>query len=202
MKFIKENSYDIVKLFINQVGIAIFSTVLYTAVGDINDAALKTGIRIAISAFAMIFYFALLYTVCWEYGAKDKIRIDGGKATRMPFKGGVMGLVANLPNFLLTGVAVLCLLIFINGGGDLFGSVFSVLNLIFGLLESMYTGLATGIIPVDTTADLAIQNMGFLYRTFLYMVLPILSILACQLGYTLGEKDIRLLSPKKNGKTK
>ena len=60
MKFLKENSYDIVKLFINQIGIAIFSTVLYTAVGDIEDVALRSGIRIAISAFAMLFYFALL----------------------------------------------------------------------------------------------------------------------------------------------
>ena len=197
MKFLKENSYDIVKLFINQTGIAIFSTVLYTAVGDIEDVALKPGIRIAISAFAMFFYFALLYTVCWEYGAKDKIRVDGGKAERIPLKGLIMGFFANLPNFLLTGVAILCLLIAMNGGGEVFKIIFSILNLIFGLLESIYTGLVTGIFPVlDDTASTIAQDTAFLYRTLLYMLLPIASIAACQLGYTLGEREIRLFSSK------
>ncbi len=197
MKFLKENSYDIVKLFINQVGIAIFSTVLYTAVGDIEDVALRSGIRIAISAFAVAFYFALLYTVCWEYGAKDKIRVEGGKAERTPLKGGVMGFFANLPNFILTGVAAVCLLIAMNGGGEGFKAVFSILNLIFGLLESIYTGIVTGIVPiVDSTASVAIQDAAFLYRTLLYMVLPIASIAVCQLGYTLGEREIRIFSSK------
>ena len=197
MKFLKENSYDIIKLFINQIGIAIFSTVLYTAVGDIEDVALRSGIRIAISAFAMFFYFALLYTVCWEYGAKDKIRVDGGKAERMPLKGLVMGFFANLPNFLLTGVAIVCLVIAICGGGEVFKIIFSVLNLIFGLLESIYTGLVTGIVPVlGDTVSVTEQDMAFLYRTILYMVFPIASIAACQLGYALGEREIRIFSSK------
>lgn len=198
MKFLKENSYDIVKLFINQVGIAIFSIVLYTAVGDITDAALRTGIRIAISAFAMFFYFALLYTVCWEYGAKDKIRVDGGKAERTPLKGLVMSSFANLPNFLLTGIAIICLLISMNGGGETFKVIFSVLNLIFGLLESIYTGLVTGIFPVlDSTASVAAQDMAFLYRTILYMLLPLLSIAVSHLGYAFGEREIKIFSSKR-----
>ena len=40
MKFFKENSYDIVKLFINQIGITIFSFMLYTAVAMIEDESL------------------------------------------------------------------------------------------------------------------------------------------------------------------
>ena len=197
MRILKENSYDIIKLFINQIGIAIFSTVLYTAVGDIEDVALRTGIRIAISGFAVLFYFALLYTVCWEYGAKDKIRVDGGKAERTPLKGLIMGFFANLPNFVLTAVAAVCLLIAINGGGDGFKVVFSILNLIFGLLESIYTGIITGIVPVALEeTDVLMQDRAYLYRTLLYMVTPVFSIGVCQLGYALGEREIRIFSSK------
>ena len=196
MKFLKENSYDIIKLFINQVGIAIFATVLYTAIGDIEDVALRSGIRVAISAFAVFFYFALLYTVCWEYGAKDKIRIDGGKAERTPMKGALMSLFANLPNFILTGIAIICLLIAMNGGAVGFKAVFSILNLVFGLLESIYTGIVTGIVPVAESASAAVQDMAFLYRSVLYMVIPIFSIVVCQLGYALGEREIRIFSFK------
>lgn len=196
MKFLKENSYDIIKLFINQVGIAIFATVLYTAIGDIEDVALRSGIRVAISAFAVFFYFALLYTVCWEYGAKDKIRIDGGKAERTPMKGALMSLFANLPNFILTGIAIICLLIAMNGGAVGFKAVFSILNLVFGLLESIYTGIVTGIVPVAESASAAVQDMAFLYRSVLYMVLPVFSIVVCQLGYALGEREIRIFSFK------
>ena len=200
MKFLKENSYDIVKLFINQVGIAIFATVLYTAIGDIEDVALKNGIRIAISAFAVLFYFALLYTVCWEYGAKDKIRIEGKKALRTPFKGGIMSLFANLPNFLLTGIALISLLIYMNGGGEGFKNFSAILYLIFGFAESIYTGIVVGIVPVlDTAAPMAAQEMAFLYRTVLYMVLPLASVAVCQLGYTLGEREFRIFASK--GKT-
>jgi hypothetical protein len=196
MKFLKENSYDIIKLFINQVGIAIFATVLYTAIGDIEDVALRSGIRVAISAFAVFFYFALLYTVCWEYGAKDKIRIDGGKAERTPMKGALMSLFANLPNFTLTGIAIICLLIAMNGGAVGFKAVFSILNLVFGLLESIYTGIVTGIVPVAESASAAVQDMAFLYRSVLYMVLPVFSIVVCQLGYAFGEREIRIFSFK------
>ena len=54
MKFFKENSYDVVRLFINQVGITIFSMIIYTAVGMVNiDSVARLGIKVAISVFAM-----------------------------------------------------------------------------------------------------------------------------------------------------
>ena len=61
MKFFKENSYDIVKLFIYQMGITIFSLVLYTAASAVEDAALKLKLRIILSVFATLFYFALSF---------------------------------------------------------------------------------------------------------------------------------------------
>ena len=83
MRFLKENSYDIVRLYINQIGMTIFSLVLYfsvTSLGDNPDsAALYVKLKIGISIFAILFFFALLYTAAWDWGANDKIRIDSGK---------------------------------------------------------------------------------------------------------------------------
>ena len=60
MKFFKDNSYDIIKLYINQIGIAIFSLVLYTAIGFLEDAGLNLKLRVVLSVFATLFYFALI----------------------------------------------------------------------------------------------------------------------------------------------
>ena len=85
MKFFKENSYDIVKLLINQIGIAIFSMTLYFSIALIEDANLKSTLNLLVSIFSTLFYYALIYTAAWEFGAKDKIRIDGGKMEKCSF---------------------------------------------------------------------------------------------------------------------
>jgi FtsH-binding integral membrane protein len=98
MKFVKENSYDIVKLIINQIGITIFSLVLlFTA----NGANLPPVFKPLFSVFSTLFYFALLYTVAWEFGAKDKIKIDSGRYSATKAKGLFLGLWANCVNIFL-----------------------------------------------------------------------------------------------------
>ena len=67
MRFFKENSYDIVRLYINQIGISIFSMVLYTAVGTIELSSKL--LDVGLSVFLLGFYFTLIYTASWEYGA-------------------------------------------------------------------------------------------------------------------------------------
>ena len=79
MKIFKENSYDIVRLYINQLGIMIFSMLLYTAVGSFENESLSTSLSVFVSIFSTCFYLALIYYMMWEIGAKDKIRIDGGR---------------------------------------------------------------------------------------------------------------------------
>ena len=95
MKIFKENSYDIVRLYVNQLGIMIFTMLLVFAGGQ------NTTLGIIISLFSTVFYLVLIYYVVWEIGAKDKIRIEGGKAEPCKYKGLVMGLWANVPNLVL-----------------------------------------------------------------------------------------------------
>ena len=87
IKFFKENSYNVVKVFINQIGITIFSFVLYFSIASFkeNNMQLYHKLMIAISAFAMLFFFVLLYTSAWDLGAADKIRIESKKAEKNIF---------------------------------------------------------------------------------------------------------------------
>ena len=106
MKIFKENSYDIVRLYINQLGIMIFSMLLYTAVGSFENESLSTSLSVFVSIFSTCFYLALIYYMMWEIGAKDKIRIDGGRMVPCKLKGLLMGTFANLPNFVLGALSV------------------------------------------------------------------------------------------------
>lgn len=190
MKLIKDNSYDIVRLYINQLGITIFSLVLYTAIGFVEDDALNFKIRVALSVFATLFYFILIYSAAWEYGAKDKIRIDSGKIEPVRAKGLIMSLVANLPNFLLAAGAILCMLVYMGGAHqEGFYTAFGVLNLIMRFCSAMYLGMIQGIFSFVTDI-----NASYLWQSVGYFVLPLVSVAVTHLAYTLGIKDFRLLS--------
>ena len=84
MSFLKEHSDNIVKLIINQVGISIFAMFLYTAAAAIKseDGGASLTFKVLISVFSIMFYLLLVYTIGWEIGAKDKIRIDGKRLER------------------------------------------------------------------------------------------------------------------------
>lgn len=192
MKFLKENSYDIVKLYINQIGIAIFSMAIYSAIEIAlpSDFSWGTELEAIISAAAIIFYCALIYVATWEFGAKDRIKIDGGKMERQAYKGLLIGTYANVPNFILTGIAIISMGIFFACGAEGFKAVFSVLNLFFGFLESMYLGIIIAIFPmVEANSDLV-----YFYRAIAYFLMPIIPIAVSHLGYALGERNFRIVS--------
>lgn len=188
MKFFKENSYDIVKLFIYQMGITIFSLVLYTAASAVEDVALKLKLRIILSVFATLFYFALVYTATWEMGAKDIIRVEGGKAKRFGAKGVVVSLTSGLPSILLALGALILVSIHLSNGSDAMYSGFAVCNLFLRFISAMFLGIIEGIFgsPIETV-DYLRHSVGFL-------VAPLVTAAVAQLGYTLGEKNIKLLS--------
>ncbi len=192
MKFLKENSYDIVKLYINQIGIAIFSLVLYFAVGILDSVDLLISVKISISIFAMLFYFALLYTAAWDMGASDKIRIDGGKMEEKKFKGMLMSLIANIPNFILAvGCAISTgfLLVEPTVAAEVFSAIF---NAILRMSASMYLGLIQGIFS-------SLEGNPELYnfvQSFGYLVAPFLAIIATHIGYLFGLRNKKIFSSK------
>ena len=113
MNFFKKNSYDIVRMLITQIGISVFALIMSTTfsfTGVKNDSIWYVLGNVAISAFSIIFYYILLYTSAWDWGAKDKIRIDAGKLTKNNAKVLLMSLIANIPNLAVASFSLFCLI--------------------------------------------------------------------------------------------
>ena len=187
MRFFRENSDSIVKLYINQIGVAIFSMFLYTAAGAVTlDGIASLFVKVGISVFATVFYFVLIYTVAWEIGAKDKIRIDAGRMKMQKSKGLKLGVFANSPNFVFIGVALILFLIYIVSGVDSLYTVFGILNGIFRIFVSMYLGIIQGLTNgLDGNLDLAVE-------TALYLIFSAVAAIITYLSYLMGLKEKRL----------
>lgn len=193
MKIFKENSYDIVRLYVNQLGIMIFSMLLYTSVGSFENQKLSSALGILVSVFSVCFYLVLIYYVMWEIGAKDKIRIDGGRMEQCNYKGIVMGLFANVPNFVLGILTVLSLSIFMITKNGIMQSVFFTFNLITRFHAAMYLDVVTAIVPTATPIG-TVDYTEFLIESILLTLIPLLSVAVTHLAYRLGLKEKKIFS--------
>lgn len=188
LNFLKENSYTIFKMFVNQVGMTIFGLTLSMATAQNNTLLLLSSI------FSMLFYLVLLYTMTWDIGYEEKIRIEGKRLKFIPLKGVYMSLFANIPNFIL---AVLILVGYYGGGitnvgGKLLGPTWA-LNMvgtckaIIVFIEGMYNGIVSIVFHNAPWANLLIT-------------LP--AIITCGLAYVAGVKGFRIFpaNPKKQNR--
>ena len=142
MNFFKANSYDIVKIYITQFGIAIFSTMLYLSAGMIKaDSTVAWWISLIISIFATGFFYSLLYCSAWEWGGKDKIRADGGKLVIDKAKALKMGLLGNTPNLVLTLIAFIAFLVCSFDETSFIGPIGAVCATITRFTAAMYQGI-------------------------------------------------------------
>lgn len=197
MRFLKENSYSIVKLYINQLGISIFSLLLYSAVATLKNEELSLNLTIGISVLAILFYFALIYTAAWDIGAGDIIKIEAGRMKSQKYKGALMSFFANIANFVLAAICVIAMLLYINGIEGAIG--FSqVANLILRLTYAMHIGILQGIFkPFASDA-----NMYNLVQSCGYLALPIMTIIVTHLGYIFGMKNLKIFPSSKKTKNK
>ncbi len=174
--FLKDQSYNIVKLFLNQIALTVFGTVL--ALSTSQNASLL----LASSLFSILFFLALNYTFCWEIGAKDKIRVDSGRIKSMPSKGFFIALGANIPNLIL---ALLNLLgIVINTEGSQSMSV--VCNAILRLINGMYLGTVS-------LLEKTVASHGISIGSWIFFAVIIPSLFVGWLAYYLGSKNVRIL---------
>ena len=96
MTFFKDNSYNIVKMMLYQFGTTLLGAITSMA------AQSNTTLFLIASIYATLFYFYLLYSMTWEIGAKDRIRVDAGHARADRLTGLKIALFANIPNFIVT----------------------------------------------------------------------------------------------------
>ena len=200
MKFFKKNSYDIIKLYINQIGITIFAMIMYTAGGMINtgeDSGVSLPVRFGISVFSTLFFFVLIYMAAWDLGAKDNIRYESGKIPRDNFKGLKMSLFANSINFFLIGMILIFATVFILTEMEWASSVFGILDMTLRFSASMYIGIiqwAFSAVSLSPTVLHLIQACAFLVMAFI-------SVLVTHWGYRFGLDERKLFSFKKSNRS-
>ena len=192
MRFIKENSHDIVKLIINQIGVTIFAFFLYTAVGLIENEDIKLKVNVAVSIVAILFFAFLLYTVAWDWGAKDKIRIDGGRLVKFKYKGALISLLANIFNFVIAFLSALTVGIFMLNGKEWLINFHFALNAVMRFTSSMYIGVLSGIFSaLDGEEFVYISSF---YESIGFFFMPMIAILATHIGYLMGLKDKKIFA--------
>ena len=181
--FLKDNSYSIFKMFVNQLGMTIFGITLSFATHQNNSLLLLT------SVFGACFYMVLLYTMTWDIGYEEKIRIEGKRLRYIPLKGLYMSLAANAVNFILAAMVIIgyySSTSFVNGAPaspEWAMNIYGIGRAVAALLEGMYGGIISIVFDSNPWA-------------YLIVILP--SLLVCLLAYIAGVKGFRILPAPKN----
>ncbi len=131
--FYKNNSDSIVKLFVNQLGMTIFGHLLFAA-------TFKTDLKIATGLLSALFYLYLVYCTGWEIGAKDKIKVDGGRMDRCDYKGMLLGVAANSLYIILSFINIFFyFLSFWEWASGISATAYTVSTLLNGMYASFFT---------------------------------------------------------------
>lgn len=176
INFLKDNSYLIFKMLVNQIGMTMFGLVLSMATHENNTLLLITSI------FAVLFYMVLLYTMTWDAGYAEKIRIEGKRLKYVPLKGLYMSLVANIPNIVL---AVLSIIGYYGGtlqngvpaSPEWAVNLYGTCKIIALFIQGMYSGIVALYFPATPWA-------------LLLIVVP--ALITCSAAYIAGVKGKRL----------
>ncbi len=152
--------YETFKLFLDQLALAVFGIV--TAVA----ASQSPTFRLIFGLIGIGLYFYILYATMWEIGAKDRIRVDAGRAEKQPQKPLLMGLAANIPNFV---IGLLGLLVLAGGKAASVGSAFISVS---KFLQGYYLGIAN-LLKVSE-------------NPFTYLVTAFIGVAVVVIGYAVG----------------
>ncbi len=191
--FLKEHSYEVVKLFLTQVAIAVLGLVLSFSTSTSGMLFLLSSI------FASVFFICLLYSEGWELGAKDRPRITNGRMKMDPIKGIKFSLWANSINFIL--VAVMFISFFLgskHGAGiESFGNIYAIDWYIQRTLSAMYMGINTFFSPSTVADGTRYITPDSIFHPIFYLLSIIPSVLSVGLGYFMGANDRKLFTVNK-----
>ena len=182
MRFLKENSYLIVRLLMTHFGMLVFATVLTVA------SVSFPGLLLTVSIFSVVFYMALSYVATWDRGAKDVLRVEAGRDTRRLYTGFLVGAVSVIPGF------ILALLMLIANLASL-DAMYTVIRIIIFIWQAPYTGIIST--AFDGTALTVFgasvgQDTFYLLMSLSYFVALIPPVIGAGLGYIFGYKNHRI----------
>jgi len=196
MGFWKKNSYSVVRLFVIQIGIAIFGLVLSFAVSAAFRNRNEDAALLMVSLFSVLFYLFLLYSVAWEIGGKERIRVDAVHGKFCGGKGFLLSLLAEIPNLVFILLMLIGGIAFYTGATTAGARIFGVGYLPENFLHSMYIGIlknlqnATGLVQDESPAYYLVAALFFLAST-----LP--AILVTGFGYWMGVNEKRIIPAKR-----
>ena len=141
MKFFRKHSYDIVKLLLNQFGIAFLGFMLLNATRLANDSEYSV-LTLISAVFSTLLYLYLIYGMMQDLGAHARVKVESGKEERHPLDGFKMMVWSQALNFILLIVMGIGLALMQLPAAEHTGAVmYSVPRLIFMFLFSMYQGI-------------------------------------------------------------
>lgn len=187
--FFSKHSYDFVRMLLVQSMIGgFFGFALAIAITGIGAQSSETGelsgtseiLLLVTSVCAIIFYLFLIYVQIWEIGGKDEMshRVHGTKPNI--YKGFLIALCANVPNFLLAGLIAL---------GYAFPGVEWIANVSFvsDLVTKFVHGMYLGIIQHEFVQGFALMN-----QWWTFFLLPLPALVTSFAAYNLGRKGFHL----------
>lgn len=190
-EFFSDGIDTIIKMLVTQLGMTMFGIMITMTARIVPQFAKqeRNPLVLAASCAAVAFYMFLLYIHTWDKGARDKIRIDGGRLEYCKIKGLYYSLVANSINLLLGLVmcATYYFCDFANNTPSSLCQIFGIANDIARLIQGMYIGILNYISPD------AISTPPIL---FIAITFPALAI--STLGYYLGSTNRKITKLFKN----
>ena len=192
MRFFKENSYEIVRLFLNQIALAVFGIVLFSATLMAGDGQ-YTYLTLLASIGSVLFYLYILFATLRDLGAKDKIRIEGTGKDEDKNWGLKVALYAQIPNLVVIFLMFLgWFLAYVCGAASFGLNLFSICYVIIGFLQACFKGIQGSIV-----SSLAGGTQCFLC-SLIYLLSTIPVILVCLYSYRLGLSDKRNVKAQKS----
>ncbi|MBR6681541.1 MAG: hypothetical protein IKL40_00985 [Clostridia bacterium] len=187
MKEFFRNGFDLIlKQIISQLGMTIFGVSVVLTVGHM--AGQNSPWLLAASGLSIALYLFLIYIHTWEYGAKEKIKIDGGRMKYEPLKGLYIALVSNSLNILLA--ILVCIgyysFDFVTLTPNFAGQMFEFSNTLIRSIEGMYVGIIVYFFKLPATTP-----------PYIFLIITLPAIITSFLAYYFGSNNKRLF-PSKN----
>lgn len=192
MGFWKKNSYQVVRLFVIQFGIAIFGTVLSFAV---QTAFRDKGDRIPllfVSIFSVLFYLFILYSVGWELGGQDRIKLDAVHARLRAGKGFLLILCAEIPNFILGILMLIGGIVYYPNASGVGARFFAAGYVPSAFLQSMFTGIIRTLLEA-TQLSQETSPSYYLVAALFYLAAALPAIVVVGFSYWMGLTERRLI---------
>ena len=135
------------------------------------------------------FYLYLLYSLMWEAGAKDIIKIDSNKMKNKPLRGLYCSFLESIPNIALATLLVMSIICHLNSFSDIFLAISK-------LWHGQYLGI---LVSLNNTFDSVNHPV---YSALLMYAIIIPSLISSQLGYIAGKHNFVIIPKKKQQEKK